>query len=156
MIEHSAELFPGHIGVGVHHLKATDAPHKLLHPPGDSKRIQFKNSFLLVQVPGGGLRLEVWVARHAVHPDINTHLLLVSRAAQHPGLGGQLERTQPDRVDLNLLLEQLNGSLQVGQWYQHVLQNRINMKKSFQSMHDEISPGSCALSHKVASMSCPE
>ena len=34
VVEHGAELFLCHVGVGVHHLEAADVPHKLFNPPG--------------------------------------------------------------------------------------------------------------------------
>ena len=33
VVEHGAEFFPCHVGVGVHHLEAADVPHKLFNPP---------------------------------------------------------------------------------------------------------------------------
>ena len=51
----------------------------------------------------------------------NLHLILSCVGVEHARLGGQVEGAQPDGVDGHLLLEHLQGRLQLAYRHQHVL-----------------------------------
>uniref|UniRef100_A0A1I8HC94 C3H1-type domain-containing protein n=1 Tax=Macrostomum lignano TaxID=282301 RepID=A0A1I8HC94_9PLAT len=108
MVEHSLELGLGHEGVGVEHLEAANLAHVGLQPTRC------------------GLSLVLRVLGRTVGPDVNVHLGAVVAGSQHAGIIGQVEGTQPQWVHVDLAVEHLDGTSQVGDRHQHVLDDLMS------------------------------